>query len=175
MKIIKNNIVLRAIEPEDLEMLRDMINDEEIEESVLGFSYPISKVEQQNWYERVLKDDLNKKWIIEVNSVGVGVVHLSDIDWRNRSAQIGIKLHSSTRKQSGIGYASLLALQEFAFGVMQLVRLQVKICDTNLPSIHLFTKLGWKKEGVLRKAYFYKYKYHDVCIYSMLSEDNINY
>ncbi|MCC5909795.1 MAG: hypothetical protein JJT76_05100 [Clostridiaceae bacterium] len=46
---LKGKIVtLRAIEEEDLEMLRDIINDPEVERLVVGWSLPISKAQQKN-------------------------------------------------------------------------------------------------------------------------------
>ena len=50
---IKGKIVtLRAVELEDMELLRGMLNDPEMEKAVVGWSFPVSKYSQQKWYNR---------------------------------------------------------------------------------------------------------------------------
>ena len=45
---IKGKIVtLRAVELEDMELLRGMLNDPEMEKAVVGWSFPVSKYSQQ--------------------------------------------------------------------------------------------------------------------------------
>jgi len=173
MNILGNNITLRSIEAEDLEFLRQMMNDSELENYVLGFSFPISKLAQQKWYEKSLGDSKNQKWIIEYENKSVGVVYLSNIDWKNRNAEVGIKLHSTTPRRTGIGFKALDALEEYVFGQMQLFRLEASILCSNTSSIKLFEKLGWIKEGVLRKSYYYSFQYHDVYVYSLLYSEYI--
>lgn len=171
MNIISNAIILRAIENDDLEFLRQMMNDPELETSVLGFAFPISKSAQQRWYENILCDSDNQRWIIEYDEKAVGAIYLSQIDWKNRHAKVGIKLHQTAPKHIGIGYNSLLALEEYVFGQMQFFRLEASILCSNTYSIKLFEKLGWTREGLLRKVYFHSFNYHDVYIYSLLFPD----
>jgi len=168
MNIKFDNITLRAIELDDLELLREMANDSEIERLVMGFSYPLSKISQQKWYEAVLSDSSNQKWIVEYQNSAVGVIYLSTIDWKNRVAKVGIKLHSLAPKKNGIGTLALQALEEFAFGHMQLHRLETTILDSNEISIKLFTRAGWEKEGTLREAFYNSFQYHDVYLYGLL-------
>ena len=63
MGIMGKQIYLRAMEPEDMEMCRDMINDEDISRMVVGWSFPISKKEQMDWYNRAVLD-VNKRFTI---------------------------------------------------------------------------------------------------------------
>ena len=51
MSIMGKKIYLRAMELEDMEMYRDMINDEEVSRMVVGWSFPVSKKEQLDWYK----------------------------------------------------------------------------------------------------------------------------
>ena len=50
MNIKGKKVFLRALEIEDMEFLRAMINDGEMEHNVIGWSFPVSKYEQQKWY-----------------------------------------------------------------------------------------------------------------------------
>ena len=99
MSIMGKKIYLRAMELEDMEMYRDMINDEEVSRMVVGWSFPVSKKEQLDWYNCVVSD-VNKRFTVcrKENNQAVGMVTLTNIDLVNRSAFHGIKLHPSDRK-----------------------------------------------------------------------------
>ena len=43
-------VVLRAIEEEDLDMLRELSNDPDFEKMVIGWSFPISKKDEAEWF-----------------------------------------------------------------------------------------------------------------------------
>lgn len=50
--ILKDDIVLlRAIEEDDARVLMDLINDPEVENSVFGWSYPVSLSSQKNGFQ----------------------------------------------------------------------------------------------------------------------------
>ena len=58
MNLKGEKVFLRAIEKEDMEFLREMINNPELERNVVGWSFPISKYEQERWFESQIQ---NKK------------------------------------------------------------------------------------------------------------------
>ena len=45
-------VILRAVEEEDLDMLRELSNDPEFEKMVIGWSFPISKKDEAEWFAR---------------------------------------------------------------------------------------------------------------------------
>jgi hypothetical protein len=50
MNINGSNIVLRAIEESDCQMLLDLINDEATEQMLGGVSFPVSSSSQNKWF-----------------------------------------------------------------------------------------------------------------------------
>ena len=60
-------VILRAIEREDQEFLKEMINDPELEKLVVGWSFPVSLEMQMQWYEKQRNDLQNLKYIIEAD------------------------------------------------------------------------------------------------------------
>jgi RimJ/RimL family protein N-acetyltransferase len=50
-------------------------------------------------------------------------------------------------------------------------RISAKIISFNVNSIHLFEKLGFIKEGILRKASFRNGIFYDKYLYSILYEE----
>ena len=175
MNIYGNKVVLRAIELEDMEMMRELMNNPHIEHMVCGWSYPISKVEQLKWFENVNNNSRNFRFIIEMIDTheAVGLVSLYDIDWKNRSASHGIKLCDKAPKGCGIGTDSVMALMRYAFDELQMVRLNGAWVEYNIPSISLYKKCGWSIEGKKKKAKYYDGNYYDVLIGGILKEDYI--
>lgn len=150
---IKGKIVtLRAVEYKDMEMMRSMLNDPEMEKLVVGWSFPVSATEQEEWFSHAIKDKANLRFVIELlDREAVGIATLTGIDWKNRRATHGIKLLKT--KQKGIGTDTVMAVMRYAFDELNLNRLDGSWYEDNLPSQKLYKKCGWNVEGVRKKLY----------------------
>ncbi len=170
---IKGKIVtLRAIEQEDLELMREMLNDPEMENLVIGWSFPIAEYQQNLWYERNIDNEKNIRLIIDTSNYGtVGMATLTDIDWKNRKATHGIKIAKTNIRAKGIGTDTVMAIMKYAFDELQLNRLDCSWFELNKGSQKLYAKCGWKIEGV-RRQYIYKRGSHrNLVIAGILRED----
>ena len=172
MSISGIKVYLRAMEPEDMEMYRSMINDEEVSRMVIGWSFPVSKKEQMDWYNRVVADS-NKRFTIclKENNQPVGMVTLTNIDMVNRSAFHGIKLHPTCPKGEGIGTDAVMALMDYAFNQLNLNRLDGEWLLYNTASKRLYEKCGWHEEGIKKKAIYRNGIYNDLAICGILKEE----
>lgn len=172
MNIYGNKVLLRAMEPEDMELLRETANDPETEYLLGGWSFPISKLEQNKWYERAVVDKNNLRFIIEIieDKQVIGMVNLVNIDWKNRSAFHGIRLGNRAPKGEGYGTDAVMAIMRYAFEELQLVRLDGSWVEYNIPSIKMYEKCGWCIEGTKKKAKYTQGKYYDLHIGGILSE-----
>lgn len=174
--IIKGKIVtLRAMELEDLEMLRQTLNDPEIEKMVAGYSYPVSRVMQLDWFQQNPNDKNNLRLIIETDTDGaMGLVNLVNIDWKNRSAVHGIKIANQNFRSKGIGTDAVMAMMKYAFEELQLHRLESSIIEYNEPSQKLYIeKCGWTVEGIKRKSSFKQNEYHNELMIGILRDEYI--
>ena len=150
-----------------------MINDPEIEKMVAGWSFPVSMYSQMKWYENVIDDKNNYRFIIELveTKQAVGLISLTDIDWKNREAQYAIKLCSDAPKNQGIATDSEFALMRYYFEELQMHRLSSAVMISNVASIVMTEKCGAKREGVKRSALYKNGSYQDVILYGVLYED----
>lgn len=176
MNIKGKLVTLRAIEKDDQELLRDMINDPDIERMVGGYSFPISTDQQLDWYQKNANDGRNLRLIIETEEDGpVGFANVVNIDWKNRSAFHGIKIANKQFRSKGIGTDTVMAVMKYVFDELQLNRLDGTIITYNEPSRKLYCeKCGWTVEGVRRKAVYKSGEYHDELIVGILKEDYQN-
>lgn len=173
MNLYGKKVVLRAMEPEDMEMLRGSLNDPAIERMVGGWSFPVSTYEQMKWYERVVGDQRNVRMIIEDKETGeaVGMISLTNIDWKNRDAEYAIKLKPDAPRKRGYGADSEFTLMRYVFEELQLHRLTGEVLAYNEASIAMTEKCGAKREGLKRQAVYKNGQYHDVICYGVLYED----
>ena len=173
MNLVGKKVMLRAMEPEDMELLRETVNDPEIERMVGGWSFPVSKYQQMKWYEQVVGDQRNLRFIVETldTKETIGMVNLVDIDWKNRSAFHGIKLKREAPKRHGYATDAVITLMEYAFEELQLVRLDGSWVEYNTASISLYKKCGWKIEGTKEKSVFHQGRYYSMYFGGILAED----
>ena len=172
MNIEGKKVYLRAMELEDMPVYMEMMNNKDVSHNVVGWSFPVSQFEQQKWYENAISSsDKRFSIVIKESDQCVGMITLTDIDWVNRSAFHGIKLHPNCPKRLGIATDAIMALMEYAFCELNLNRLDGGWLDYNKASEQLYEKCGWSKEGIKRNAIYRNGKYHDLVIAGILKED----
>lgn len=171
MNLKGEKVLLRAVEKEDLEFLRKMINDPEMERAVVGWSFPISKIEQEKWFEDQIQNKNNIRYIIEVDKKSIGLATITNIDWKNRKACHGVKLFSNEVKGKGYGMDTVNTIMKYAFEELQLNKLYSTILEYNIPSLNLYKKCGWHVDGILRESTFKQNKYVNELAVSILKKD----
>ena len=160
---IKGRIVtLRQMTRDDMQMICDMFNDPELENLVVGWAFPLSIEQQQQWFEKNINDNKNFRFVIET---------LTGIDWKNRRATHGIKLANKDRRTKGIGTDSVMAIMRYAFDELGLHRLDGSWFDSNVASKALYTKCGWKAEGIKRDYIYKRGEWRDLTVVGVLESD----
>lgn len=182
MNIYGKKVVLRAIEERDISLIVDLFNDPEVENLVSGWSFPLSVYSQKKWMDEHFNDPLNHRFIIEnEEGVAIGIVTLTDIDWRNRVAFHGMKIKAQNMRNKGYGTDSIMAIMRYAFDTLGLNRLDGSWFMENVGSRHTYMKCGWKEEGVRRKYIYKNGRYRDLVLTGILASeyyelmDNNNY
>ncbi len=170
--IIKGqNIVLRAIEPEDAELLFKLINDPETEYLLGGWSFPVSQKDQLDWIVSLSRDNSNLRCMIQINetSEAVGTVILNNIDCKNGTAAIHIKIAGNAHKGKGYGTEAINTLVDYGFNELRLHCIYAQVNEDNIPSQKLFQKCGFIPEGILKDRLHKKGKYLSVKMFSILN------
>ncbi len=154
MALLENeNILLRALEPEDLDALYKWENDSRLwyYGSTLN---PYSKFALRDYIANSSLDivQLRQLRLMIINkktNEPVGTVDLYDFDPLNLRAGVGILLDASYRNQ-GLGFQALSLMKEYAFRFLLLKQLYAYVPQTNLPSYKLFQKSGYVENGLLK-------------------------
>lgn len=171
MTIKGEKVLLRAIEFDDADILRQMINDGEIERMMWGYSFPVARHQQVKWIENLANEKSVFRAIIDVDGVAVGTIILSDIDMRNGIAEMHIKLANACQRGKGYGTDAVSALVSYAFHELRLNCIYCRVKEDNIASQKLFEKCGFIKEGCLRSRVYRNGRHYDFYEYSVLRSD----
>ncbi len=146
-----NKIKLRALEPEDIELLYEWENRMEIWE-VSNTKTPFSKYILAQYIKesaRGIYETRQLRLIIEdENNVPVGAVDLFDFEPYHLRAGVGILIHKKEDQNKGYATDALTALSDYAVNILGCKQLYANISADNLVSIHLFEKNGFAKAGI---------------------------
>ena len=146
-----NNIFLRALEPEDLEFIHAIENDESIWE-MSNTQTPYSKFLIKQYLEHAHKDIYEVKQlrlvISDYNHEALGMIDLFDFDFKNKRAGVGILVKDTNNRLKGYGREALKLLINYAFSHLDLKQLYCNISEENEVSIKLFSNQGFKKIGL---------------------------
>ena len=177
--IAGKKVILREIEPEDIEWLREQRNDPSMRRYFREWK-DITKAKQEAWYEsRGNNSDPNHVYFKilmkregnhgEVFTRLVGCCGLHYVDWRLRSAEFGVFLSKEARGK-GIAKEALQIMFDFGFKEMNLHKIWCEVYDNNT-SVEFYRKLGFVDEGVLRDNYFCEGKYGNSIVMSILEHE----
>lgn len=160
------NIALRQIEFDDLEVVRNIRNDQSTWEnlSVVGM---ITREQQELWYKKMAQSSDKKYYVVVSESNVVGVVRTDEIDWVNKSIRVGVDIDMNCRRK-GYGTATYKAIKEYFFNYMNFNRIWLEVLETNSAGIGLYKKVGFIEEGRKRQAVYRKGRYIDYVIMSIL-------
>lgn len=100
----------------------------------------------------------------------IGTCTLFNINAQNRRADIGYAL-GRPNWGAGFMHEALSALVGYAFGAMNLLRLEADIDPRNLASAKTLDRLGFQREGYLRERWIVNGEVSDSILYGLLSRD----
>jgi RimJ/RimL family protein N-acetyltransferase len=162
MNIRGKNILLRAIEVEDLEILHAWGNDPDLQHSMGIIRFPSSKEFHRRWFDKVTCDESSQRWIIQTTSGKIiGLSSIINIDWRNRRAWHGIMIGDKESQNSFYGVDSVFTTMKYAFEELNFERLDGGVIEYNEKSKNLYCSkiLGWEIEGVRKNYFFHNGRY----------------
>lgn len=110
-----------------------------------------------------------RAWIWHDEKI-VGIIHLVEIDWRNRKAMIGYWI-GKEHQGKGLATKSCQALVDFAFKEWKLNRIEIRCAVKNIASQIIPRKLGFKEEGLLRQNEWLYDHFVDHIVFSKLASD----
>ena len=145
------HIYLRALEPEDLDFIHAIENDESVWE-ISNTETPYSRFLIKQYLEESHKDIYQVKQlrlvISNYDDEALGMIDIFDFDFKNKRAGIGILIRDTKNRNNGFGREALQLLTDYCFTHLNLHQLYCNISEENDVSIKLFTNQGFKQIGL---------------------------
>ncbi len=167
-------IRLRAIEPEDLELLYEWENNNSnwiISSTIAPYSkYTLKryiKNSHKSIYEtgqlRLMIDLIDEKQTI-------GTIDIFEFDPFHLRAGVGILIAHEYHRRKGYATMALRCLITYCFNTLQLHQLYCNILADNCESIDLFSKIGFKEIGIKKDWVKTAKGYLDVYMFQLINE-----
>jgi RimJ/RimL family protein N-acetyltransferase len=136
---------------------------------------PMGRAQEERWFEDMVKRTDDYLFAIEVQAnnqwVHIGNVGLHRIDWRSRSAVFGIAIGDKASWGKGYGTDATRTMLRFAFGELNLHRVELEVFDYNSRAIRAYEKAGFRREGTRRQAHYHDGQYHDAHWMAVLRDE----
>jgi RimJ/RimL family protein N-acetyltransferase len=168
------NIRLRALEPADAETFFRWDRDSGMGRNLDFLWPPTSMAHAIAWVEETSKKVLDKdmyQWMME-NSEGEAVGSIDTHTCNPRQGTFSYALNVAFEHQRK-GYASeaILMVLRYYFEELHYQKVTVQVHSDNPASIRLHEKLGFQREGTIRRMGFSGGKYIDLLWYGMTAEE----
>ena len=173
--IYGDRIRLRAPTRSDLPQFVEWLNDPEVKAGLL-MALPLSFEDEEAWFENMRKSPAAQHpLVIEVRNGDdwrmIGNCGFHIIDWRIRSAEVGIFIGDKSYWNRGYGTEVMRLLLRHGFNTLNLNRVALEVFETNPRAIRAYEKAGFVHEGRRRQDMFKDGRYIDVLLMSVLRSE----
>lgn len=145
-------IRLRALEPEDLELLFEWENNSVywiISNTVAPFSKYTLKRYMENSHKSIYETGQLRLMIdLIAEKKTIGTIDIFDFDPFHKRAGIGILIADESERRKGYASMAVKCLTDYCFKTLQLHQLYCNILANNCESMDLFRKQGFVEIGI---------------------------
>ena len=156
-------VLLRPPEKEQIELFLRWFNDLEVCR-YLGRYWPISRPEEEEWFQNLHKRKEDVVFLIEANDEKrpIGSCGLHRINLANRAAMIGIVIGEKEYWGRGYGREAMNLLCAYGFNILNLNRIGLQVFEYNERGRRCYESIGFKVEGREREAKYWNGRYWDI-------------
>jgi len=166
-------IKLRALEPEDLELLYEWENDDSnwiISNTISPFSRFTLKRYLENSHKSIYETGQLRLMIDHISEkVTIGTIDLFDFDPFHKRAGIGILIANEEYRRKGFASMALTCLSAYCFRTLHLHQIYCNILGSNSESMELFRKHGFVETGIRKDWILASDGYLDEHIFQLIN------
>lgn len=129
---------------------------------------PMTMVGAERWLQGIADHD--HAWIIETDRL-IGHIRLDRVDLSDRRATLAMGIDDPESLGKGFGSEAIVLVQAYAFNMLNLHRLSLRVVAYNLRAIRAYEKCGFVMEGREREAAFVDGEWHDDVMMGMLAQE----
>jgi diamine N-acetyltransferase len=166
--LVGSKVRLRPIEPDDVPMLQRWINTSPARNFIFT-RLPMSLEQERDWAANAAVNPNAPVYIIQTSDgVDIGSAGLQIEGAR---ATLGIAIHDERFWNRGLGSDAVATLVNGAFLARPLTRIELTVLPDNKRAIRAYERVGFQREGLLRRYLYQNGAYRDVVQMSILHEE----
>lgn len=156
-------VYLRAFEPDDYKTTIKWRKDDKIWDMLGGTKYFVSEAYEKQWIENTIFNSKDVKLAICLveNEKHIGNVYMTNINEINRSCVSHVLIGEKEYWGNGYAREALLLAIDYMFNERNMHRIQANVLTSNIASLKMHEKCGYKLKGTLREAVYKNGKYQD--------------
>jgi UDP-4-amino-4,6-dideoxy-N-acetyl-beta-L-altrosamine N-acetyltransferase len=145
------NVLLKPLQPDDLEQLRLWRNSPEISNQMLDQA-EISAEQQQSWFERICSDQRQMQFVIYYKNQKVGACNLKSPTALTvtecEAVETGFYLGEAKYRGTILAFFAALALNQYAFEQLGKKTLLAQVKNTNSAALRFNEQLGYQPDAI---------------------------
>ncbi len=165
------NLVLRAVERDDLKRLHELERDIELTMLGNGRWEPVSLAALEKEWHKHLDDDDRAQFVIEIDGKVVGDIGLYRQNRRHGTTQFGMGIYDREYVGKGYGREALKLLLDWAFHVQNWRKISLETFNVNERAIRMYRACGFTEEGRLKQHAYFEGAYVDLVIIGLLRSE----
>jgi RimJ/RimL family protein N-acetyltransferase len=165
-------VELTPLTDADSDAMLRWINERDL--VLLSSAYrPVDEAHHREWFSSIRKRaDVVIFGIREVAGGRlVGSCQLLGINPTHRKAELQIRIGEADARGRGYGREAVDLLLDFAFGDLNLHRVELTVLEGNEPAIKTYLSAGFAREGVMRQAAHIDGRYVDLVFMGILRDE----
>jgi len=165
-------LYLRALEPEDLDFIYQIENDETIWE-ISATQTPYSRFLIKQYLENAHQDIYEAKQLrlvmVSNKKENIGLIDLFEFDPKNKRVGVGLLIAERKFRHKGYGKEALQLVCTYAFKHLQVHQLFANIGEDNEASIKLFESVGFQRAGIKKDWTFVDGEFKNELLYQKIN------
>lgn len=166
-------IVLRPISEKDISEMLKWINNPDVTQYMTVYM-PVYEDEEKRWIEDLSKrkqEDLVLA-IETTRGTHVGNIGIHKMNWKDRTAEIGIVIGDKDYWDRGLGSEAISLIIKYSFNVLNLRKLSLSVLGNNPRAINCYKKCGFIVEGCRKNQIFKNGGYVDEIMMAVFKKMN---
>ena len=166
--------MIKKITEKDIPDKVKWYNDDEVTR-FLHYEEKFTVEKTTDWLKKIADDETRYENVIQVKKdeqfKNIGIIGLFNIDLKNKKAGYYITIGEKDYQGKGLAKKATIKFLKDCFHQFDLEKIYLYTDADNISAQKLYEKLGFVKEGLLRKELFYRNRFIDRCYYGILEQE----
>jgi len=173
--IESKRVTLRGLEQSDSSEMLSYWNKKEFLD-YSGRTSPLTREEliawiEDTWNERKKEKSYTFGIVNNGNSLLIGYIELKILNHISRRGKLSIGIFNPSYRDMGLGTEALNLMTVYSFSSLNLLSLELNVFNNNPRAIACYSKIGFKKVGLRRKADYVNGQFLDDLVMDLLVDE----